>query len=125
MLAGRGYIYANEDTAGADHDFHDDCDCEIVPEWDKSSNHIEGYDPDLYERMYRQARDTLEHRHADPQLLEAADNVSPYPVTIPQKNGKRRTHTYEPGDPNNLNSVASIMRRQHPDFFRKADGRAR
>lgn len=68
MLAGCGYIYASEDTAGAGHDFHDDCDCEIVPEWDKGSNHIEGYDPDAYERMYRQARDALENRHANPHL---------------------------------------------------------
>lgn len=128
MLAGRGYIYTSEGTAGADHDFHDDCDCEIVPEWGKGSNHIEGYEPDSYERMYRQARDALEGRHADPLLLEAANNVSPYTVTITQRNGRRRTHTYEPGNPNNpnnLNSLSAIIRRQHPEFFRKADGSIR
>ncbi|MCH9275668.1 hypothetical protein JS533_005190 [Bifidobacterium amazonense] len=122
MLAGRGYIYRSAETAGADHDFHDDCDCEIVPEWNKGGNAIEGYDPDRYEQMYRDARDALENPHADSRLLEAANNVSPYTVTITQKNGKRRTHTYAPGDPNNLNSLAAVMRRQHPDFFKGADG---
>ena len=122
MLAGRGYIYHNAETAGADHGFHEDCDCEIIPEWDKGSNRIEGYDPDRYERMYRQARDALENPHTDPQLLEAAGNVSPYTVTITQNNGRRRAHTYMPGDPNNLNSLAAIMRRQHPDLFTGTDG---
>ena len=122
MLAGRGYIYRNAETAGAGHSFHDECDCEIVPEWGAGSNHIEGYDPDRYERMYREAHDALEDPHADPRLLEAADSVSPYTVTITQNNGKRRTHTYAPGDPNNLNSLAAIMRRQHPDLFKGTDG---
>ena len=57
MLAARGFVYHSEDKAGGDaHRFHDDCHCQIVPEWDRSRAHIDGYDPDAMHAMYEQAR---------------------------------------------------------------------
>ena len=57
MLAARGFVYHSEDKAGGDaHRFHDDCHCQIVPEWGRGPAHIEGYDPDAMHAMYEQAR---------------------------------------------------------------------
>jgi hypothetical protein len=62
MLASRGWVYHTRETAGeqAFNEFHDSCDCAIVPEWDADTSHIDGYDPDeLYDR-YLTARAELE-----------------------------------------------------------------
>lgn len=57
MLASRGFVYHSETKAGgADRRFHDDCHCQIVPEWGRGPAHIEGYDPDAMHAMYEQAR---------------------------------------------------------------------
>lgn len=58
MLASRGFVYLTRETAGivAD-DYHDDCDCQIVPTFDGESAHIAGYDPDVLFDQYMQARD--------------------------------------------------------------------
>lgn len=57
MLASRGFVYRNEVTAGSAHDFHDDCDCAVVPEWGQGPAYIEGYDPDRMYDQYMQARE--------------------------------------------------------------------
>jgi hypothetical protein len=58
MLASRGFVYLTKDTAGiVASDYHDDCDCQIVPEWDSGSSHIAGYDPDRLYDQYLQARE--------------------------------------------------------------------
>lgn len=57
MLASRGFVYLTKETAGiVAEDYHDDCNCEIVPEWDSGSSHIAGYDPDAMFDKYMQAR---------------------------------------------------------------------
>ncbi len=57
MLASRGWVYLSEDTAGLTHRFHRKCDCQIVPSWDRSHTHIEGYDPDsMYQRYLESVR---------------------------------------------------------------------
>lgn len=55
MLASRGWVYMSEARAGGDKDWHDDCDCQIVPEWDAENAHIEGYDPDAMYERYQEA----------------------------------------------------------------------
>lgn len=57
MLASRGFVYYNAETAGALGQFHDDCDCQIVPEFRKGKPRIEGYDPDAYRERYMKARE--------------------------------------------------------------------
>lgn len=52
MLASRGFVYHSKETAGELMKFHDDCDCQIVAEWDKEAHHIEGYDPNELYRQY-------------------------------------------------------------------------
>lgn len=57
MLASRGWVYTSEQRAGQNpSDFHDDCDCQIVPSFDRDAAHIDGYDPDRLYEMYQEAR---------------------------------------------------------------------
>lgn len=56
MLASRGFDYASEKAAGADHKFHDHCDCMIVPAWGKKTPKIKGYNPAADYRRYQTAR---------------------------------------------------------------------
>jgi hypothetical protein len=56
MLASRGFVYLSGETAGINDHYHDDCDCQITPQWD-SSAHIEGYDPDRLYDQYLRARE--------------------------------------------------------------------
>lgn len=57
MLASRGFVYLTRETAGIARDhFHDDCDCQVIAEFDKDHAHIEGYDPDGMYEMYQAAR---------------------------------------------------------------------
>lgn len=59
LLASRGFVYLTRESAGiVASDYHDDCDCQIVPEWGSGSSHIAGYDPDRLYDQYLQARDT-------------------------------------------------------------------
>ena len=71
MLSSRGFVYMSRETAGmVASDYHDDCDCQIVPEWDAGSSHIEGYDPDRLYDQYLQARDAA--GSGDPKDIAAA-----------------------------------------------------
>lgn len=56
MLASRGWVYNTEKTAGVDPShYHDDCDCQVVPEWERGQVHIAGYDPDAMYSRYLDA----------------------------------------------------------------------
>lgn len=61
LLASRGFVYLSRETAGiaSDH-YHDDCDCQVTPMWDRGNAAIEGYDPDRMFDMYQQARDAAD-----------------------------------------------------------------
>lgn len=62
MLASRGFVYHNETKAGMrglGNEFHDDCDCQVVVEFDADQKHIEGYDPDAMYSRYLAARDRV------------------------------------------------------------------
>lgn len=56
MLASRGFVYRSEATAGMHDDWHNDCDCQIVVEFDNDVHHIDGYDPDAMYARYSEAR---------------------------------------------------------------------
>lgn len=68
MLASRGFVYDTKESAGiiADH-YHDDCDCQVVAEFDREQHHIEGYDPDGMYGQYMQARDAA--NSGDPKVI--------------------------------------------------------
>lgn len=57
MLASRGFVYSNEDAAGKAGQYHDDCDCRILPGYDGLQ--VEGYDPEGMYRRYLACRDTI------------------------------------------------------------------
>lgn len=53
MLSSRGFVYHTEGTAGADHPYHRNCDCVIVPGYEglDPDSQVEGYSPtELYRR---------------------------------------------------------------------------
>ncbi|GAB3292985.1 VG15 protein [Pseudoclavibacter terrae] len=56
MLASRGFVYNSRESAGPGDDFHDDCNCQIVPSFDAGEVHFDGYDPDLMYDRYQAAR---------------------------------------------------------------------
>lgn len=56
LMASRGFVYMNRETAGLNDHYHDDCDCQIVAEWDADKAHIEGYEPERLYDMYESAR---------------------------------------------------------------------
>lgn len=118
MLAGRGAVYASAETA-AGHDYHPDCHCEPVPEWGPHGlDGIEGYDPDQYSAVYEDARRMLEHPDSmDTDMRAAVMAGDTYTVNITQPNGRIRHVTYDTGDPNNLNALAMVARRMHPELF--------
>lgn len=55
MLASRGWVYHSKDLAGgAGHEFHDSCNCRIVPDWEHKN--LPGYHPDDMYKVYLSAR---------------------------------------------------------------------
>lgn len=61
MLASRGFAYGNDENAGHTHA---NCDCRIVPSWDKEQAAVEGYDPEYYYDCYRNPDEHPEIREA-------------------------------------------------------------
>lgn len=61
MLASRGFVYASHDLASH---AHANCDCRVVPSWDKKKAAVEGYDPDYYLDCYQHPNDHPEIRDA-------------------------------------------------------------
>lgn len=61
IMCSRGFVYYTRETAlerrGSGRLYHDHCDCQAVPEWDKDVSHIQGYDPDAMYQRYQQAWD--------------------------------------------------------------------
>jgi hypothetical protein len=52
MIASRGFVYANKETAGEFNKYHGHCDCQIVASTDKNIS-IKGYDQEKYYKEYR------------------------------------------------------------------------
>lgn len=56
MLASRGFVYLDLESAGGEGDeFHDECDCLILPGWGDDPR-VEGYDPEAMYAKYQAAR---------------------------------------------------------------------
>lgn len=56
MVAGRGFVYGGKETAGMFDKYHNECDCQVVPDWSKDPK-VEGYNPDALYGQYLSARD--------------------------------------------------------------------
>lgn len=55
LLASRGWVYHSRDLAGgAGHEFHESCNCRIVPDWEHKG--LPGYHPDDMYSVYLSAR---------------------------------------------------------------------
>lgn len=53
MLASRGFVYRNEDVASH---AHANCDCRVVPSWDRGRAAVEGYDPAHYLDLWQRSQ---------------------------------------------------------------------
>lgn len=80
MLASRGFVYKNAETAGMTEVFHAKCDCQIVPEFGKGSARIPGYDPDAMQEKCQEAR-----KQAQAELHKAGLRRAPTPGEIAQQ----------------------------------------
>lgn len=56
LLASRGFVYASEESAGWLAHFHDNDDCQIIPDWSDDPR-VAGYEPAHLYDLYRSARD--------------------------------------------------------------------
>ena len=65
-LAGLGFQYRSRESAQAHG--HASCDCVIVPSWDGST--VEGYDPERYAEMFRNARYDLTEGNVSKELRQ-------------------------------------------------------
>lgn len=120
MLASRGAVYASAETAGGEgHDYHDHCGCEPVPMWgDDARVKLDGYRPEHFKFVYRRARDLLEHPEMmDKDLREKVMASAPYTANRGSLDAGLSATTYEPGDPNNMNSMAAVMKALFPNDF--------
>lgn len=75
MLASRGFVYTSEELAGgAGHEYHDFCDCRIVPSF--QGRRLVGYDPDALYKDYLDARkyatETAGNRPLDHSMILSA-----------------------------------------------------
>ncbi|WP_336715346.1 VG15 protein [Arthrobacter sp. USHLN218] len=105
MLASRGFAYFTEASAGdregtgVGDDFHDDCDCQVVAEFDREAHHIAGYDPDAMYDRYGRAREHYLNSD-DPDLLAFLDSLDP--------DDKNR----------DMKAIAFSLRRLYPDQYK-------
>lgn len=75
MIASRGWQYASKKTIQGGHaeHIHANCDCTFAVRFDDRTN-IEGYDPDLYKRMYYDAGNTPRERLNTMRRIQYAEN---------------------------------------------------
>ena len=103
-------MYRSEKTAkyakGSFSLFHDDCDCQIVPEWDRDQAHIEGYDPDRMYSEYMHARSLIENGGLDDDTYRMI----------------KATTKGNPDNPNDPNTLVYLMRRLYPDRYKDGYG---
>ena len=82
MLASRGFVYHSEQLASH---AHANCDCRIVPSWDKAKAEIEGYDPSEYLRAWEKLQEISKRTDLsgpDKMMLRLAvsDSLRPFNV---------------------------------------------
>lgn len=75
LMASRGFVYGSKKAAGDNgkgvgDDYHNDCNCAVVVEFDAEAHHIAGYDPDAMYDRYLAARDAA--GSGDPSEILAA-----------------------------------------------------
>lgn len=80
IMASRGFVYYSRETAGAIDHWHDDCDCQVVPQWDSERAHIDGYDPDEMHAQYLAAREVATGQ-SDKEIAAAMRRLFPESFT--------------------------------------------
>lgn len=75
IMASRGFVYATAKAAGELSQYHDKCDCQIVPAFGNTIPRIEGYDPDALLREYEAARNAAAKEKANPTISAIAQKL--------------------------------------------------
>lgn len=111
MLASRGFVYASAEKAGGNMSkYHPDCDCEIIPSWDKKNPRIEGYDPDKLYDAYLKARDSLGKENPTlEEILEAMRRMGGYTDSTDTGFSPKLDKLYKTGNP--LQHLAQLTAR--------------
>lgn len=82
MLASRGFVYHGEDVASH---AHANCDCRVVPSWDKAKAAVEGYDPNECLRAWEKLQE-IDRRTdlsgSDKTMLRLAVSDSLHPFNV-------------------------------------------
>lgn len=77
LMASRGFIYHSQITAGLGNDYHDDCDCQEVVDFDAEGAHIDGYDPEAMYEQYLAARAASGERPSTSTILSNMREMFP------------------------------------------------
>lgn len=75
IMASRDFVYATAQAAGELGQYHDKCDCQIVPSFGGTIPQIEGYDPDALLRDYNEARNAVIKDGNDPTVSAIAQKL--------------------------------------------------
>lgn len=112
LLASRGYVYGSEYAAGkrgSGNEFHDGCDCEVVPFSGPGS--IKGYDYKQYEDKYLSARKLWSKNDRPDELTDRIDDAR---EEHEKRNVERAKKGLEPIKWTDLNEITITMRYQDP-----------
>lgn len=90
MLASRGFVYHSDETASH---AHANCDCRIVPSWDKSTT-VQGYDPDLYYDMWKHP-EKYENAQPDSSTIQIVGVSKGAPMSFDDADGTKANPGYE------------------------------
>lgn len=89
MLASRGFVYHTEETASH---AHTNCDCRVIPSWDKDNPIVSGYDPDRYYDMWKHPEKYVIEtgKEEQPKIDLKSIDASQYPDEFTNTKGKRQ-----------------------------------
>lgn len=89
MLASRGFAYLSEEAASHTHA---NCDCRVIPSWDKDNPAVQGYDPDLYYDMWKHPEKYKEAQLEQKEEIELVKiSAEQFPDAFTSTKGKRQS----------------------------------
>lgn len=118
MLAGRGFTYSSEEAAGGEgNQYHDDCNCRIIPSWGKQT--LPGYDHTQYLALYEEGRAAAGDKGTFRDALRAMRRLHPddYTDGVPPDTTARWRGTRRPPTEQDLAMLSDYSARMTGDRF--------
>ena len=91
MLASRGFAYSSKEAASHSHA---NCDCRVVPSWDKDNPAVQGYDPELYYDMWKHP-EKYENEQPDSSIVQIVGVSKGAPMSFDDADGRKANPDYE------------------------------